>query len=437
MSEVHEQAIVLKLYPNRAQADLMRRFGGATRWLWNHMLAANKARYEAEKKFIFRYEMQDMLPAMKKQPGLEWLGDAPAASFQRIAQELDVALKNCFRLKRGFPRFKSFRDQADRFYVSNQQLEIVGNKVKLPKLGLVRFRSGRVPTGRILGSVVRQEGPGWVCAVQFKAEVAPPPEPIVAAVGIDLGSRSLATLNAGLAAVCQKVEAPKPLRKALKRLRRQQRAVSRSRRRSTSRDRKVAAVGRTHRRIKGIRRNYAHQLTRAIVNAADLICVEDLHVAGMMRGRVARELADVGLGEILRQFAYKAAWSGRALVEVGRFYPSSKTCSICLAVQKIGSRETWTCDVCGALHNRDDNASINIRRRGIEIAVAQGMREPALWAKAGGDGIVLSQPVAEAAGLAVQTGIAGTLPAVRSADFPECGFWFAGTQQVALHDQKQ
>jgi putative transposase len=243
VSEVHEQAIVLKLYPNRAQADLMRRFGGATRWLWNHLLAANKARYEAERKFIFRYEMQDMLPAMKKRPGLEWLCDAPAASFQRIAQELDVALKNCFRLKRGFPRFKSFRDNADRFYVSNQQIEIVGNKVKLPKLGLVRFRSGRVPTGKIAGSVVRQEGPGWVCAVQFKAEIAPSPEPIVAAVGIDLGCRSLATLNAGLT-VCQKVEAPKPLRKALKRLRRQQRAVSRSGKRSTSRARKVAAGSR-------------------------------------------------------------------------------------------------------------------------------------------------------------------------------------------------
>ena len=267
---------------------------------------------------------------------------------------------------------------------------MVGNKVKLPKLGLVRFRSGRLPKGRILGSVVRQEGPGWVCAVQFEAEVATPPAAFVAAVGIDLGSRALATLNTGLTA-CQQVEAPKPLRKALKRLRRQQRAVSRSKKRSTSRARKVAAVGRTHRSITGIRRNYAHQLTRAIVNAADVICVEDLHVKGMMQGRVARELADVGLAEILRQLSYKAAWGGRTLVEVGRFYPSSKTCSACLAIQKIGSRETWTCDGCGVLHNRDHNAAVNIRRRGLELTVGQGMPKPALWAKAGGGSIVLSQ----------------------------------------------
>ena len=425
---IQAQAIVLKLYPNKTQADLMRQFGGATRWVWNHMLAANKERYEAEKKFIFNREMQGMLPALKKQPGLQWLCDAPAASLQRMTHDLDVALKNCFRLDRGFPRFKSYRDNADRFYVTNQQLEVVSNKVKLPKLGMVRFRSGRVPTGKILGSVVRQEGPGWVCAVQFEAEVATPPAATVAAVGIDLGSRALATLNAGLA-LCEQVEEPKPLRKALKRLRRQQRAVARSKKRSASRARKIAAVGRTHRRITGIRRNYAHQLTRAIVNSAEVICVEDLHVKGMMQGRVARELADVGLGEVLRQLDYKADWGGRTLIEVGRFYPSSKTCSACLAVQKIGSREMWTCDGCGVLHNRDHNAAMNIRRRGIEIAVGQGMPEPTQrWVKAGGGGIVLSQPVAQAAGLAVQVGISGTLPEVRSADFPECCAWSADTR---------
>jgi len=214
---IQAQAIVLKLYPNKTQADLMRQFGGATRWVWNHMLAANKERYEAEKKFIFHREMQGMLPALKKQPGLQWLCDAPAASLQRMTHDLDAALKNCFRLGRGFPRFKSYCDNANRFYVTNQQIEVVGNKVKLPKLGMVRFRSGRVPTGKILGSVVRQEGPGWVCAVQFEAEVATPPAATVAAAGIDLGSRALATLNAGLA-LCEQVQAPKPLRKALRRL---------------------------------------------------------------------------------------------------------------------------------------------------------------------------------------------------------------------------
>lgn len=93
----------------------MRRSGGMTSWVWNHMLAANKARYEAEKKFIFHREMQGMLPCLKKRPGLEWLADAPASALQRMTHDLDVALKNCLRLKRGFPRFKSHRDNADRF----------------------------------------------------------------------------------------------------------------------------------------------------------------------------------------------------------------------------------------------------------------------------------------------------------------------------------
>jgi hypothetical protein len=135
------------------------------------------------------------------------------------------------------------------------------------------------------------------------------------------------------------------------------------------------------------------------------------------------------LGEVLRQLDYKADWSGRTLIEVGRFYPSSKTCSACLAVQKIGSREAETCDGCGVLHNRDHNAAVNIRRRGIEIAVGQGIPEPTQrWVKAGVDGIVLSQPVAQAAGLAVQIGISGTLPEIRSVDFPECCVWSADTR---------
>ena len=282
---------------------------------------------------------------------------------------------------------------------------------------------------------MRQDGPGWVCAVQFEAPVAMPPQPVAAAVGIDLGSRALATLNTGLA-VSEQVLAPKPRRQALKRLRRQQRAVARSKRRSASRARKVAAVGHTHRRITNIRSNYAHQLTRAIVNAADIICVEDLHVAGMMRGNVARELADVGLGEILRQLAYKAKWGGRALVEVGRFFPSSKMCSECEFVNDIGSRETWTCDDCGTVHHRDDNAAVNIRRRGLETTVAQGMREPALWAKAGDGGVVLPQPVAQAAGLAVQVGGAASA-APRPADFPECCFAQAFLPGIANCAQEQ
>jgi transposase len=153
----------------------------------------------------------------------------------------------------------------------------------------------------------------------------------------------------------------------------------------------------------------------------------------MMGGSVARELADVGLGEIVRQLSYKAEWGGRTIVKVDRFYPSSKTCHVCEHIQKIGSREIWTCDGCGTLHHRDQNASVNIRRRGLEIAVGQGMAEPIQqWMKVGGDSLVLSQSVAKAAGLAVQTGVIGTLPLVRSAEFPECLLSLLSTPSGAL-----
>ncbi len=100
----------------------------------------------------------------------------------------------------------------------------------------------------------------------------------------------------------------------------------------------------------------------------------------------------------------------------------AETFSICLAIQKIGLREFWTCDVCSVRHNRDDNSSITMGRRGFEIAVAQGMRAQALWAKAGADGIALSQSVAQAAGRAVQIKTIGALPAVRSVEFPNVVF---------------
>ena len=147
---IQAQAIVMKCSPNRAQADFMRRFGGATRWVWNHMLAANKARYADEKQFIFHSEMQGMLPALKKEPGLQWLCDAPAGSLQRMTHDLDAALKTAFGLVTASRGSSPIATTPTASTSRTRNSRWSGTECHCPSSGTVRFRSGRLPAGKTL-----------------------------------------------------------------------------------------------------------------------------------------------------------------------------------------------------------------------------------------------------------------------------------------------
>lgn len=151
------RAYRLKLYPTAAQAAAMTRHAGACRWLWNHLLAVQKERHAADGRFVFRFDMQKLLPGLKKER--PWLAEAPAHSLQRVCRDLDLALKDSFKGgSKRFPRFKKKGASRESFYASNDTLRVEGTRVVLPKIGPVRFRSGRLPAGKPMGASVSFDG---------------------------------------------------------------------------------------------------------------------------------------------------------------------------------------------------------------------------------------------------------------------------------------
>jgi len=211
--------------------------------------------------------------------------------------------------------------------------------------------------------------------VSFSAEVAKAPPSLsyrAPAVGVDLGLKHLATLSTG-----EKIENPKRYQKRLRYLRQQQRSLSRRQKGSRRRERQKLRVARAHAKVREARQYALHQLTTRLTERFDLICIEDLNVKALARGRHARAVHDASLGEILRQLKYKADWRDKILIDVDRWYPSSKTCSTCqhrLDELRLDVRE-WTCPKCGSCHDRDVNAARNVLTEGLRQLAGRDDRD--------------------------------------------------------------
>lgn len=381
--KTHGTAYRLKLYPTPEQRNAMGRHAGAVRWLWNHLLGLQRETYKASARFVFGAEMQKLLPALKRREGFEWLADTHVHTLQRVCKTLDRALKDSFKTGKGFPRFKAKHRSRATFYVSNEAFRVdrsaddgrAAGRIRLPKVGSVKFRAGRLPEGRILGATVSFDGRSWWIAVQCEVEsaVAPGSATVSAedSVGIDLGLASLVTTFDG--ETVTHVAAPRRLRKALRKLRRAQRVLSNRKKGSARRRKQADKVRSLHRDVANQRADFHHKLSRGIADRYSAVCVEDLNVKGMAANRsLALSVADAALGEFLRQLAYKVTRNGGHLAVIGRFDPSSQTCSACghrrTGEEKLTlSERTFRCvsDACGHVADRDANAAANIRRLGL------------------------------------------------------------------------
>ena len=285
----------------------------------------------------------------------------------------------------GFPRFKKKGRDADRVSFSTGAMRVEPDRrhLTLPVIGTVRthentrrverlIRAGRA---RLLAISVRRNGTRIDASVRVL--VARPQQPNVALpksrVGVDVGVRRLATVASADGAVLERVPNPRPLDAALKELRHVSRARSRCVKGSRQYRERTTEMSRLHRRVNDVRVHHLHVLTTRLAKTHGRIVVEGLDAAGMLRqkglpGARARRrgLSDAALGTPRRHLSYKTAWYGSQLVVADRWFPSSKTCHVCGHVQDIGWAEHWTCDRtgggCGATHQRDDCAAINLAR---------------------------------------------------------------------------
>jgi putative transposase len=355
-----------RLYPDRATADRLHQWAGAQRFLWNRLLDAEKAEYEASGKFIWKRELQPMAVAMKKQPGRAFLADLPAHAVLKVVDDLDGALRKMVRDRKagrqcGFPQRKKRFVREAGIYCVNQNTGIGERSVKLPKLGAVKMRGGRVPEGRLMGARVWRDGSRWMISAQFECAR---PEPLATSdvtVGIDRGVKKLASIFDGRE--FQDVIAPKHLRKALKRLRRAERAKSRRGKGSNRRREAARRVGVLHRKVRERRKDILHQLSHRLTAKAGVVKVETLNVKGMARNRhLALSVADAGMGRLGSFIVYKADWRGRRIVAIDPWFPSSQTCCRCGVLHREMRKlrvDTLRCE-CGNIMDRDHNAAANI-----------------------------------------------------------------------------
>ena len=366
-------AYEVRIYPSASQRAQIERTFGAVRWVYNRCLETCKDAYEGTGRSPTRWQLDKMLPGWKAE--FPWLKEADSTALQSAVQDLSRAYDNFFRRCKtggapGYPRFKSKRDVRQ----SYRSKRVGGNvavpddrHVKLPKLGLVKARASRPVEGRILSATVKRAPSGkYFCVLSVAdAPVAPMPEGAVPVMGVDAGIASLAALSTG-----EKVANPKALARSEAKLAREQRRLSRKRRGSKRHAKQRVKVARVHERIANQRKDAIHKATASIVRESQAVAVEDLGVRGMERNRrLAKAVADASMSEMIRQLGYKCAWHGRTFVKVSRWYPSSKTCSACGYV--LGelplSIRSWECPACGASHDRDVNAAVNIAAEGARM----------------------------------------------------------------------
>ena len=365
----------IALDPNRRQAAYFARAAGTARFAYNNALSMWNDEYRANGK-ADPGKLRREFNATRKE-SFPWMGEVSNYVYAYPWIQLQKAFSAFFRKKARHPRFRAKHRSPESFYVCHREMEFDGKTLRLGpnkfKLGPIGMREELRFKGKVMGATVRRDGDRWMLSVQVDVGDHHKDRTADGTVGVDLGVTTLATLSTG-----EKIEGPKPLKKALGKLRRCSRRHSRKKKGSNNRGKSRLRLARLHRRVRNIRRDAIHRLTTRLCRENQAVVIEDLSVRGMMRNRrLARRIADMGWYEFRRQLEYKCLIYGTKLVIADRFFPSSKTCSACGAVRaelSLGER-AYRCPECGLRLDRDLNAARNLWNL-LKVPVNDGELDP-------------------------------------------------------------
>lgn len=375
------KAYKFALKTNSQLESKLRRIAGSCRFVWNQALALQKRASEEGQQPIFYVEMASFLTHWKKDP-FPWLYETPAQSLQQVLRDLDAAWKKCVKEGAGVPRFKK-RGQHDSFrYPEPKQFTVdnANGRVKLPKLGWIRFRKSRDVEGKPKQITVSRRGNRWYVSIQVELEIPDPVHPSGTMMGIDMGVKRFATLSDGTYF--------KPLnsfRKLEKKLAREQRKLSRKVRFSSNWRKQKERISQLHIKIADARNDYLHKASTAIAKSHGMVVLEDLRVSNMSasasgsveepgknvraKSGLNKAILDQGWFEFRRQLEYKQKWRGGKVVTIPP-HNTSRTCPICghISAENRKTQARFSCEKCHHTANADHVAAINILAAGQAVA---------------------------------------------------------------------
>jgi len=337
------------------------RQGEVCRLVWNYFLTRNIEQYNINKHFVFYKEMAIELVLLKRDPNYAFLKDVHAQCLQQILMDLDNAINRSIKKISGFPKFKHKKDRSDSArYV--QHFKVNSKCIKLSKKIKLKYRQHRPFEGKIKNITVKQDLDDWYAAVLCELPDVPQNTIFNDAIGIDLGLKTFAVLSDGTEYQTQKF-----YRKSQKKLAKRQRHLSKKAKQGSNRRKARKSVAKTQRHIRNQRRTQLNNWSKEITNRFDIICVEDLNIAGMIQNRnLAKAIQDQGWSEFMRQLEYKSKWRGNRFIRINRWAPSTKTCSGCGSIKHLTlDQRTYVCANCEMEMDRDLNAAINIKQMGL------------------------------------------------------------------------
>ena len=370
-----QKAVKVQIYPRESDKELLAKHFGVRRFIFNKFLEIRQKEYLENKVSIGYNACSALVTEMKKQPEYEWLNEVNSQSIQAALKDLDGAYDRFFRKISKFPKFKSKHNSRQSFKVPQfAKIDWEAKTLKIPKFKTpFKFRgkySGELI--KINSVTISKNASGkYFASIQGEFEI-PEKESTGEIIGVDLGIKSLLIDSNGT-----EIKNERFLKKHLKKLKYLHRQHSKKSKGSKSRERSRIKLAKQYQKVTDQRNNYLHQVSTKLINDNQVIVLEDLAVKNMVKNhKLAQAISDVSWGSLVSMLKYKAMWYNRQVIQIDRFYPSSKTCSHChhlMSSMDLSIRE-WVCPSCGTHHDRDVNAAKNILRQGLNIMSGLGTK---------------------------------------------------------------
>lgn len=352
----------LRIYPNKEQQNILARYFGSVRFVYNHFLAERKQQYEKTQHSDDYYKQAKSLTELKKQEEYSWLKEINSQTLQHALRHLETAYVNFFRGTAKFPNFKSKKNKNS--FSVPQNCSLSDGRIYIPKFkegikvkehrkvkGAVKQMTiSLTPTGKYYVSILTEE---QYETIQKTSKI----------VGVDLGLKDFVITSEG-----KKYKNHRYIKQYEKALTASQKHLSRKKNGSNSYENQRRKVAKIHEKISNCRLDMQHKVSIDLIRNYDIICLEDLNIKGMLKNhRLSKAISDASWGQFVSMFVYKAELNDKQVVKIDRWYPSSKTCHNCGWVNeglKLSDRQ-WVCPHCGEIMDRDVNAAKNILSEGI------------------------------------------------------------------------